>query len=436
MTPRDWLFFLATTTVALATKHGDCFANTILDGRTSPEYELSGRDSAEFLLQNVHGAQGTSRIYQGSACVLHVLHNGKEPWDKGCRHYSTSEETVTLTIELSAGDLVIRTKTNEQFSRRREPGSAGFTVQPFGLNVNTVYNCQEGCWQVQGSLIPLHLQIGVNLTLFLKPVSQQERIIFEIRKQELEWNTLVFELAKSEDYEATNAKDWLSINISVVSPHGSMEFVAAPLWDAGGIKTSSVSSPDTVADFRLSRNIIWGIGCVPDLGNGSTSAAVGRSYVPLLLALAALAVLVIGIAVFLYRRCKAMKEGHTQPALPDRPQETAARSIQRRGTLDDHTYESVDDLLAREALQRQDFGKHASPSLPSHPPPVAEARKELRAVENPLMPLVQRPPGIKVDTVNEFYVSSDIRVRRYGDRSQEINGKKFDNADGNRNQRN
>ncbi|XP_063615263.1 uncharacterized protein LOC134788307 [Penaeus indicus] len=316
MTPREWLFFLATATVASAAKHGDCFANTILDGRMSPEYELPGRNAAELLLQNVHGAQGTSRIYLGSACVLHVLHNGKQPWDKGCSHYSTSEENVTLTVELSAGELLIRTKTNEEFHGRRESGTAGFTVQPFGLSVNTVYNCPEGCWQVQGSLIPLHLQMGVDVTLFLKPVSQHERIIFEIKKQELEWKTLVFELAK--DYEATNAKDWLSINISVVFEYGFMNFVAAPLWDAGGRKTFSLLSPDTIADFRLSRNIIWSVGCVPDLGSGSTSAAVGRSYVPFLVALAALNILVIGIAVNMYRRHKAIKEGKSHLASPPR----------------------------------------------------------------------------------------------------------------------
>ncbi|XP_037780261.1 uncharacterized protein LOC119576686 [Penaeus monodon] len=309
MATRDWLFFLATTAVALATKHGDCFTNTILDGRTSPEYALSGRDAADLLLQNVHGVQGTSRIYLGSVCVLHVLHNGKEPWDKGCRYYSTSEETVALKIELSAGELVIRTKTNEQFNGRSTSGSAGFTVQPFGLTVNTVYNCPEECRQVQGSIIPLHSRVGVDLTLFLRPENQQERIIFEIKKRELEWETLVFELAKSEDYEATNIKAWLSINISVLSQYGSMDFVATPLWDAGGIKTFSVPSPDTIIDFRLSRNIIWSVGCVPDLGSGDTSAAVGRSYVPLLLVFAALAVLVFGIAVCVYRRRKADKEG-------------------------------------------------------------------------------------------------------------------------------
>ncbi|XP_037776790.1 uncharacterized protein LOC119573758 [Penaeus monodon] len=160
-----------------------------------------------------------------------------------------------------------------------------------------------------------------------------------------------------------------------------------------------------------------------------TPQAVGRSYVPLLLVFAALAVLVFGIAVCVYRRRKADKEGHTQPALSGRPQGMAASSVHRRETLENHTYESVDELLTRDTLQRQDSGRDASPSLPSRPPPVAKAQEELRADEHRLLPRVQRPPGFKVDTVNEFYVSSDIRARQHGD-SQGINGKKFDNADG------
>lgn len=121
-------------------------------------------------------------------------------------------------------------------------------------------------------MVPLHLQGDLVLTLFLRPVSHQERIIFEVKKRELEWETLVFELAKSEDDETHDINDWLSINISALPRYGSWDFVATPLWSAGGRKQFSVPSPDTVVDFRLSRNVIWSVGCTPDLGAGNTSA--------------------------------------------------------------------------------------------------------------------------------------------------------------------
>ncbi|XP_069985177.1 uncharacterized protein [Penaeus vannamei] len=397
MTSRDWLLFLAAATVALATRHEDCLTSTILDGRTSPEYELPSRDVAKLLLQNVNGAQGTSRIYHGDTCVLHVLHNGKQPWDKGCRAYSTSEETVTLELERVAdGEVVIRTKADERFYVRRESGTAGLTVKPFGLTVNAVYNCPEGCLQVQGSMVPLHLQGDLVLTLFLRPVSHQERIIFEVKKRELEWETLVFELAKSEDDETHDINDWLSINISALPRYGSWDFVATPLWSAGGRKQFSVPSPDTVVDFRLSRNVIWSVGCTPDLGAGNTSAADSRLLALLLLPVGALAITAFGIAVCVCRRRKADAEAYTHPTIYERIRETAASSTQQLGTLGDHTYETVREPSGLEAPQSQDSARPALPSLPSRP-----------------------PPKFIVDTVNEFYVSSDIRARLQGDRGED-----------------
>ncbi|XP_042866255.1 uncharacterized protein LOC122249446 [Penaeus japonicus] len=421
----DWLFPLAIATVAVAEQHGGeasavhkgCFMDTILDGRVSPKYEAPVGHIAELLLQNVYGVRGTSRIYLGEECAMHVLHNGKTKWDQSCYAYATNEETVTIKLSKNEEGIVMQTSGHTVTMPRRGKASAdaGVTVRPFGLIVNTLYNCLDDCRQVQGSVIPLHLHMNISTTLFLRPVSLQERIIFEVKNTDHEWDTAVFELPESEDHERNqnlmNTKTWFSINISVSIYSGGNELTATPSWNAGASKMFTVLSEITVIDFRLSRNVIWSVGCVPTLGSGQPGGERAEvsdwSGVLILLALVAAASISTGLAVWACLRKRAA-EGHTHPTSSGSPQGTTACNGRQSGTLSDHTYESVDDFLFPDVSLSENS---AEPAIPSRPP--TGTQKNPRAGSHRLLPVAKGPPDFKTE-LNEFYVSTDLQGARRG----------------------